>query len=54
MDKPDDAEEIAKQAYNIYRGMKQTEPLDPHWDDLSKSDKARFEWVVRFDRLRRS
>ena len=52
MGKPDDAEEVAKDAYHIYRSMKETEPRDPLWEELSRSDKARFEWMIRYDRMR--
>jgi hypothetical protein len=50
-EKPDNAEEIAKQAYGIYRGMKQ--PItDQHWDELTREQRGMFEWIVRFARLR--
>jgi len=51
--KPDNAEQIAERAYNIYRGMK--EPMTaPHWDDLSRQEKGLLEWVVRYARLSNS
>ena len=43
-------EQIAWQAYQIYRGMKN--PMtDPHWDDLSMSERGLLEWVVRYTKM---
>jgi hypothetical protein len=51
MPKPDNAEERAKEAYDIWRGMKN--PMtDPHWNDLTGEQKGLLEWVVRWARLK--
>lgn len=51
MGKPDDAAELAKTAYSIYRGMKEDPMTVTHWDDLSREQRGLFEWVVRYVRL---
>ncbi len=53
MPKPNimDAEADAKQAYDIYRGMKN--PMtDPHWDDLTRPQRGLIEWAVRWTMLK--
>lgn len=50
IEKPDNAEEVAREAYNVYRGMK-TPMTDPHWDDLGRPERGLYEWIVRYARL---
>lgn len=45
------AESTAKEAYDIYRGMKREPPYIAHWDDLSREQKGLIEWVVRYTRI---
>jgi len=47
------AESVAKQAYEIYRGMKVGEPNIPHWDDLPRDMRGLVEWVAVFATLKR-
>lgn len=49
---PDSAEQDAKDAYSIYRGMQRGEPTIPHWDDLDRVQRGLLEWTVRFALLR--
>lgn len=45
------AESTAKEAYDIYPGMKREPPYIAHWDDLSREQKGLIEWVVRYTRI---
>lgn len=48
---PDDAGKLAKEAYEIYRGMKTEPPFIPAWDTLSREERGLLEWVVRFAKM---